>query len=221
MTACLAEADRRGIRSVRLCNIVANAPAFALYHSIGFRAVEYMMHCKGLIPPSHSAQVIDDSQRLGISVRPMVEADLPHCERLFMAACSFSRLGSIGYSFRAQKAQRRTGQQGDNPDEPLHSCFVAVDRSGAVVGYNDGYDVDSHWVGASDGVVVALYHRMGEELRAAGSWVADILVLTRQQGALLDRLARLGVRLVRQICLMARGEYVPPHRHVYCPSIMW
>ena len=219
MLACLAEAQRRRVCSVRLCNIVANASAFALYHSIGFRAVEYMMHCKGLIHTQHSAQIAADMQRNGITVRTMTEADLPHCEQLHVAACSFSRIGSLSYKYRAQRALQK--QAGEDPDEPPRCCFVAVDAVGAVVGYNDGYDVDSHWLGTTEEVIVALYHRMGEELRAAGSSVADILVLTRQHGALLDRLARLGVRILRQVCLMATGEYVPPHRHVYCPSIMW
>ena len=228
MASCIAESARRGFRSLRLCQIAANGPAFALYHSLGFRAVEYMMHCKGAISPVHSAAIAEEMSRAGITVRPMTAADLPACERLHLAAQSFSRLGSLTYAFHAQRAERlqhkleQPAHTADNPDgEPERACFVAEDSTGAVVGYSDGFDVDSHHIGTTDAVIIALYHRLGEELKAAGPMVPDILVLTRQHGALVDRLARLGVRLMRQVCLMNRGEYVAPHRHVYCPSIMW
>ena len=225
MNACLAEADRRGFRSVRLCNIAANPAAFALYHSIGFRAVESLVHCVGLIDPKHKAVLEEERLRLGLTVRPMRAEDLPLCDRLHVATNSFSRLPSLTYAFHAQRAERTKGkvdeQKNAAPDEPFHALFVAVDSHGHLVGYNDGYDVDSHWIGESEAVVVQLLWRMSEELRAVGASKADILVLSRRNGELIDRLTRLGVKILRQVVLMNRGEYVEPHRFVYCASIMW
>jgi hypothetical protein len=159
MRACLAEADRRGFRSVRLCNIAANTAAFSLYHSLGFRAVDYMMHCRGLIHTTHSHALTEERQREGISIRPMDSEDLPFCNRLFIATTSFSRLCSLMYSFNAQRAEREKWQtakaKGDAAsDEPPRSCFVAEDDRGAIIGYTDGYDVDSHWVGTHDAVII-------------------------------------------------------------------
>ena len=227
MSACLAEADRRGFRSVRLCNIASNAAAFALYHSLGFRAVEYMMHCQGLIRTQHQQMLEEERQREGLTIRPMRVEDLPECERLHVATTSFSRLTSLTYAFHAQRGERTRGRadverESTCTDELLHTCFVAVDEAGRIVGYNDGHDVDSHWIGKKDAVVVQLYWRVCEELRAIGATVLpDVLVLTQQHGELLARLAKLGVRILRQICLMCKGCYVEPHRFVYCPSIMW
>ena len=225
MLACLAEADRRSFRSVRLCNIVANPAAFALYHSIGFRAVEYSMHCTGLIRPTHAQQLEQERHNLGLTIRPMRAEDLPLCDRLHVATNSFSRLPSLTYAFRAQRSERTRDkaeeQKQSTPEEPQHALFVATNSQGRIVGYCDGYDVDSHWIGESEAVVVQLFWRVSEELRAVGVSKADILILTRQHGGLIDRLARLGVRILRQVVLMNRGEYVAPHRCVYCPSIMW
>ena len=226
MTACLEDADRRQMLSVRLVQIVANARAFTLYHSLGFRAAEYAMQFKGSIPAAQGPALVEEMQREAITVRAMREEDIPHCERLHLATTSFSRLASIQHAFHSQPAERaakaaREGQHSNGASKPARLAFVAVDQAGAVVGYCDGPSTTNHWVAVRASVLLFLYYRVGVELgEQADAWMT-LYVLTRQQGELLERLMQLKVRVLRQLCLMVKGAYVQPHRFVYCPSVLW
>ena len=229
MHACLEEVDRRGLSSVRLVNIAANPRAFTLYHSLGFRAAEYMMQCRGVIEAKHAPTLTADMQRDGITVRPMTAADIPHCERLHLATTSFSRIAAIRHAFHAQPAEQiatKAPHDGDAHSNggsgPPHTAFVAVDARGEVVGYCDGPSTTNHWVAVSEAVLVYLYWRVGLAMGEKGAEGMMVLfVLTRQHGEMLERLVKLGVQPVRQTCLMVRGAYVQPHRFVYCPSVLW
>lgn len=75
---------------------------------------------------------------------------------------------------------------------------------------------------ARDTVIVYLYAALSQRLEQLDPpLTADIHVIAQRYGGLLDRLMRIGCRAMRQACIMAHGEYVAPHRYVYCPSIMW
>ena len=153
MELCMAEAAQRKFLSVRLNNIVSNIAAFALYHSLGFRAREYTVAVKGVIGAQHRMRLDEEMESEGVSVRPMERDDIAACNQLHVATTSFSRLAGITHSFETQLSQRRlagdnkgsTGGEGDGDgyQQPADSCLVAV-RDGKVIGYCDGYDVDSH-----------------------------------------------------------------------------
>ena len=154
MELCLVEAARRHFSSVRLCNIVANITAFSLYHSLGFRAREYTVAVRGHIGASQQKQLSGEMEAEGVSVRPMRQEDIAACNQLHVATNSFSRLATIAHSFHTQLSQRtllgdtkgstRDEGNGDGYQQPSECCLVAVDRDGNVIGYCDGYDVDSH-----------------------------------------------------------------------------
>ena len=154
MELCLAEAARRHFSSVRLNNIVSNIAAFSLYHSLGFRAREYTVAVKGRISAQQHKQLREEMEAESVIVRPMKRDDIAACNQLHVATTSFSRLAGITHSFDTQLSQRqlRGDNKGSTKDEgdgdgyqqPSDSCLVAVDRDGKVIGYCDGYDVDSH-----------------------------------------------------------------------------
>ena len=154
MESCLEEAARRHFSSVRLNNIVSNIAAFSLYHSLGFRAREYTVAVKGHISAQQQKRLSEEMEADGVTVRPMARDDIAACNQLHTATTSYSRLTGITHSFDAQLSQRQ--QRGDNKgstkdesdgdgyQQPAECCLVAVDRHGRVIGYCDGYDVDSH-----------------------------------------------------------------------------
>ena len=154
MELCLAEADKRQFSSVRLCNIVSNITAFSLYHSLGFRAREYSVWLRGFVSAAQLKQLNGEMDAEGVSVRPMREEDIAACNQLHLSTVSFSRLGTLAHSFRSQLSQRalrgdtqgsaKDEENGDGYQQPAECCLVAVDRDGSVIGYCDGYDVDSH-----------------------------------------------------------------------------
>ena len=73
-----------------------------------------------------------------------------------------------------------------------------------------------------ESVILYLYAALSIRLQQLNPpLMADIHVVAQRHGELLDRLIRMGCRSMLQACVMVKGEYVPPHRHVYCPSIMW
>ena len=154
MVLCLAEAARRHFSSVRLNNIVSNIAAFALYHSLGFRAREYTVAVKGHIKPQQYKQLCEEMAAEGVSVRPMARTDIAACNALHVATTSFSRLSGITLSFEGQLSQRQLNgdtkgsrkdeEGGDGYQQPDDCCLVAVDRDSRIIGYCDGYDVDSH-----------------------------------------------------------------------------
>ena len=77
-------------------------------------------------------------------------------------------------------------------------------------------------VAVSESVVVYLYAALSQHLQQAEySELAFIHVSAQRNGGLLDRLVSVGCRAVRQTALMVYGEYVPSHRYVYCPSIVY
>ena len=131
MKLCLAEAARRKFSSVRLINTVSNITAFGLYHSLGFRACEYMVAVKGNISAEQQRQLSKEMESEGVSVRPMEAKDVAACNQLHIATTSFSRLAGITHSFESQLSL------------PSVCCFVAVDCNDAIVGYCDGFSVDS------------------------------------------------------------------------------
>ena len=79
-----------------------------------------------------------------------------------------------------------------------------------------------HSVAESESVVVYLYAAVAHHLqRSQHADAAVVHINTQRNGELLARLMSDGCRAVRQTCLLVRGEYAPPHRYVYCPSIQW
>ena len=112
------------------------------------------MAVKGHISTQQHKQLSNDMEAEGVSVRPMKRSDIAVCNQLHIATNSFSRLTGLTHSFDTQLSQRqeRGDTKGSSKDEgdgdgyqqPLDSCLVAVDREGNVIGYCDGYDVDSH-----------------------------------------------------------------------------
>ena len=71
-------------------------------------------------------------------------------------------------------------------------------------------------------MVVYLYAALSRHLQqASDTEVAFVHVSAQHNGGLLDQLMAAGCRNVRQLCLMVHGEYVSPHRYVYCPSYVW
>ena len=154
MELCVAEATKRRFTSIRLNNIVANIAAFALYHSLGFRARDYTVAVKGHISTQQHERLREEREAEGIIVRPMTREDLAACNQLHVATNSFSRLAGLTHSFHSQLSQRqlrgdnkgstKNEGDGDGYQQPSECCLVAVDGDGRVVGYCDGYDVDSH-----------------------------------------------------------------------------
>ncbi len=77
-------------------------------------------------------------------------------------------------------------------------------------------------VAESESVVLYLYASVSQHLQQLGQTDPPMVqVNARRYGGLLDRLMSVGCRALRQTCLMVHGEYVAPHRHVYCPSILY
>ena len=77
-------------------------------------------------------------------------------------------------------------------------------------------------VAASESVIAYLYALQSQQLQAAGQKEPAMMYVSAQRyGRLLDRLLSAGCRAVRLSCLMVHGDYVPPHRYVYCPSIIF
>ena len=71
-------------------------------------------------------------------------------------------------------------------------------------------------------MVVYLYAALSRHLQQSQHKEPPIVhVMSQRNGGLIDRLMRVGCRAVRQTCLMVHGEYEPPHRYVYCPSVFW
>ena len=237
MIACVDEAERRGLPSIRLVGVAANPRALTLYNSLQFRARELIMQCRGAIDARHDGAIAEDARREGITIRPMTAADLIACDRLQIAVNSYSRIDALSHAFHAQPAEAaaldKPAQDGaalvvggavdpSLPPPPPRTCFVAVNRAGRVVGYVDGPSSKCHWVATTESVIVYLHHALGLELRRNGDSGARLTVhvLTRQHGALLERFDQLGVRGSRQLYLMSRGEYLEPRRFVYCPSVL-
>ena len=146
MLRCLKEAKQKRVQSVRLVGTVANNAAFALYHSLGFRACEYMVDVHGHFPADRYSLLVDEMRADGISVRPMTRDDLVACDQLHVATTSFSRLAGITSSFDAQPSQQAqsNGQPHETGTAPTVSCHVAVDASGALVGYSTGGSFMDH-----------------------------------------------------------------------------
>ena len=50
---------------------------------------------------------------------------------------------------------------------------------------------------------------------------AVLYVSAQRNAGLLERLMAAGCRAKRVMCEMVHGEYVRPHRYVYCPTIVY
>ena len=134
MQRCLEEAKQKGVQSVRLVGTVSNIASFGLYHSLGFRACEYMVDVHGHILAEKYTLLDDERRADGISLRPMTRDDIAACSQLYIAANSFSRLAGITGSFEQQGAG----------GGPAVSCYVAVDENDKVVGYSTGATFMDH-----------------------------------------------------------------------------
>ena len=70
-------------------------------------------------------------------------------------------------------------------------------------------------------MVVYLYAALSLHLQLAGlAEPAVVHANVQRNGELLHRLMSVGCRVVRHLCLMVYGEYVPPDNYVYCPSLI-
>ena len=159
MVRCVEECRRRRIRSLRLVAIVANITSFSLYHSLGFRAYEYMVALHGHLTEARHRAVMDDMRAAGVSVRPMLRDDIAACNQLHIATNSVSRLAGLTFSFDSQPSQQQRqhklngsdtahngsdGLHSGSSDGPSVGCYVAVADSGAILGYCTGWAKSSH-----------------------------------------------------------------------------
>ena len=147
MLRCIGEADRRGVKSIRLIAIVANVASFSLYHSLGYRACEYAVAVQSHFTEAHHKQLAHDMLAAGINIRPMQREDLAACNQLHVATMCVSRLAGITHSFDSQPSQREqpisaTAHSGS--PGPTTGCWVAVGSGGALVGYCTGWIKNSH-----------------------------------------------------------------------------
>ena len=254
---CIEEAKQRRIKSLRVQQVAANAVSFSLYHSLGFRAFEYMVALQGHVSAAHYKRLSNEMQVAEVSIRAMERADIAVCNQLYVATNSFSRLADITHCFDSQPSQlweapRFDGQQNGATAAPIASCLVAVGAGGAIVGYCTGWAKFRHSsanknthslvrtarynthrsglvdlfvcrsVSKNEKVAVDLYAALSHHLQQSQHKDSPVMhVIAQRNGGLIDRLMRVGCRAVRQTCLMVYGEYEPPHRFVYCPSIHW
>ena len=150
MERCMEHVRQRRIKSLRLIAIVANIASFSLYHSLGFRACDYMVVLQGHIDEQQQQQLTGAMKKEGVSVRAMARDDVAVCDRLHVATNSVSRLRGITFSFESQPSQQRRKQDGSegqprgSVDAPTTGCYVAVAASGAIVGYCTGWVKNSH-----------------------------------------------------------------------------
>lgn len=148
MERCIDEARQRRIRSLRLIAIVANIASFSLYHSLGFRAHDYMVAVQGHITAAHHQQLSGEMRAAGVDIRPMARDDIAACNQLHIATNSYSRLAGLTFSFESQPSQQKS--KGDDErlngaaDVPTVGCYVAVRSGGAIVGYCTGWVKSSH-----------------------------------------------------------------------------
>ena len=144
---CMEEAKQRGVQSVRLQQVVANVASFSLYHSLGFRACEYMVALQGHVSAAHHKRLGDEMQADGINIKAMERDNIAVCNQLHVATNSVSRLAGIVGSFDLQPSQQQKvggAQPNCSTAAPTVGCYVAVNAGGGIVGYCTGWGKASH-----------------------------------------------------------------------------
>ena len=178
MEAVLARAA--GAAGVRLTAAPHNAPAFALYASLGFAVKEPLAILRGRFrsaPPADAA------------VRPMRTEDLPAATALCERVHGFARTGDLREALTTE-------------GEP-----VVLEREGRIVAYASHRRLGdrAHGVAEAEADLRALLLGLSPPRGATTTFFLP----TRQAGLLrwcLDE----GLRLGAPLTLMARGEYRPP-----------
>jgi predicted N-acetyltransferase YhbS len=132
----------------------------------------------------------------GVEVRPLREADLDECEALCRRAHGFERTNELREATHAFRP------------------FVAV-RDGRIAAYASSivFWPLNHGVATSDEEMLALLHG------AAAALDEPIELLVPLRSELFGRCLGVGLRLVKPVNLMARGEYREP-RGSWFPSVM-
>jgi GNAT superfamily N-acetyltransferase len=134
----------------------------------------------------------------GVEVRPLTEDDLDQCEALCTKVHGFARTGALRDSFH-----------------PPAAPFVAL-RDGRIVAYTSGVTFwpMAHGVAETDEDMQAL-------LLGAAAQVDDpIAMLVPLESALFRWSLQQGLRALKPMNLMARGEYQEP-RGAWFPSVIY
>jgi len=207
MQAVIDKGLQDGHKSIRLLQEAHNLVSFALYAKLGFASKEQINIFMGRSSAGWP------EPKLELEIRPMTSDDLTHCAALHKRIVGVARDVELADCLKPQWAAAH--------DPPM----VAVEQpSGRVVGYATSITSVGHGVGESDEVVARLHHEMTQRAVPAGRRDDDMVLklIGRQSPTLMQwALAHAGLRLQRNMTLMALGEYSEPSNGHYMPSVMY
>ncbi len=174
---------------VRLVQDASNARSVALYASLGFEVKEPLLLMRGT--PRNGPMP-------GFTVRPMAEADLGACTKLYAAVHGVDRSNEV------REALRRFAP-------------MVVERGGRVTGYltAPGFWLMNHGAAEAEADMAAL---LAGAAARAGS--VSLLLPVRQAPGLFRWCLGQGMRVVKPMALMAMGQYWRP-RGCWFPSVLY
>jgi hypothetical protein len=204
---CIDKGLKEDHKSIPLLQEAHNLVSFSLYAKLGFESKDqvnfFMGRCLADWP----------EPKLDLVIREMTGDDISSCDDLHKRIVGVSRAVALSDCLSSQWAA--------SYDPPM----VVVDqRTHRIVGYATSIKSGGHGVGENDEVVARLHYVMTQRAQPAGRRMDDLLlkIIGRQCPTLVRwALNQAGLKLQRNMTLMAMGQYTDPIGGIYMPSIMY
>ena len=223
------------VTSIRLVQIGPNITSFSFYATLGFRCVAPLLHCEGSLKPSAIEKHEQLGNQLKRTIRVMTSADFLLCDEVFQYVNNCSRLKELKKQFYSQfqidwHTVEKSGEipeivlNENNHINPDIRCYVIEEEKEngkKIVGYSTGVEEWNYTVTLDENAWFLLYNHLESKWKQVESIDICVHVMHIDHPEFVTNLINSGIKAVRQLTIMVKGEYTAPSKGIYTPSIEW